>query len=252
MWWQVVFWILLLPLVIVEIIVFLKTKRFSWLIYSLAIFSYVVAVSYTLDVFSAGRNAVILTLLASSGLMVLMGRYLGRRVKKAKRVSRAGVFIVWALIGVLALLFIVSAIGGRLQETTTPVASVSKDALTMFVAKPGELPLTPGVTLLTREVHNPFFLPVPIKSVTYRACIETTAGWRELSGRQSWDLPPEVAARSDLTLKVDFEPAWVDQAERVVGNEVLVYAFDATGTSTDRAWAPCDQLGNADFRVQIS
>ncbi len=252
MWWEAVFWILLLPLVVVEIIVFLRTKRFSWLLYSLAIFTYVVAVSYTLDVFSAGRNAVILTLLASSGLMVLIGRHLGRKVRKAKRASRGNLIAVWTLIGVLALLFIVSAVFGRLSETTMAVSSVSKDDITQVVAKPGELPPTNAVTLLTRQVHNPFILPVPLKDATYRACVQTSVGMRELTERRVSNLPPEVAGRADLTVNVKFDPAWVEASERVTGTHVLVYQFLADSAYTERSWASCDDLGEPDFRVLIS
>lgn len=252
MWWQAVFGILLIPLVVVEFIVFLKTKRFAWLIYALSIFTYVVAVCYTLDVFAAGRNAIILTLLASSVLMALIGWRLGKSRRKAKRISRPILYAAIGLVAVLALLFVVNAVGGPAVERLVPVASIDADEIT-YRSEAGKVePYGPRtITLATRELTNSFWLPLPAERVTYRACVETSLGWSELSWSSDYEQYPEVPARGTSTYDVTFTPAWVDANARVTGTAVLLYAFPNDGM-TDRSWAACDTLGEPVARIPIA
>jgi hypothetical protein len=252
MWWQAVFWILLIPLVIVEIIVFLKTKRFAWLLYALAIFVYVVAVCYTLDVFAVGRNAIILTLLASSALMALIGRRLGKSVSKKRRVSRPTLYFAIGLALALALLFILNVTGGPATERLVPVASI-KGVDILFHSEAGKVePYGPRtVTLATRELTNTFWLPLPAVGTTYRACVETSNGWSELSWNSDYEQYPEVPARSTKSYAVTFTPAWADATARIIGKDVLLYGF-STDATTNQPWGACDTLGEPLARIPIN
>lgn len=252
MWWQVAFWILLIPLVVAEIIVFLKTKRFAWLLYALAIFTYVVSVCYTLDVFDAGRNAIILTLLASSALMVLIGRRLGKKVRKAKRISRPTLYLAIAFAVLLAFLFIANVIGGPAQERLTPVENVAAADL-LYRSDAGKVePYGPKtITLATRELTNSFWLPLPAYRTTYRACLETSLGWSELSWNSDWEEYPEVPAFGTSTSGITFSPAWGDKDTRIVGTAVLLYAQAQDGRAQTEMYRACDALGEPTARIPI-
>ncbi len=252
MWWQIAFWILLIPLVVAEIIVFLKTKRFAWLLYALAIFTYVVSVCYTLDVFDAGRNAIILTLLASSALMVLIGKRLGRKARKAKQVSRPTTYLVIGIAVLLALLFIANVIGGPAQERLTPVQSVASGDL-LYRSDAGKVePYGPKtITLATRELTNSFWLPLPAHRTTYRACLETSMGWSELQWNSDWEEYPEVPAFDTSTNDITFSPAWGDKDTRIVGTAVLLYAQPQDDQLSTQMYRACDALGEPAARIPI-
>jgi hypothetical protein len=170
MWWQVVFWLLLVPLIVIEFFLFLKTRKYSWLIFALAIFTYVVAVNYIIDVFDLGRNAIIIILLASAGVMVLIGRQLRKEAShpKAERIAAL------AIAALMIIIFVVSVIFGKAVETVTPASSIAAREIAYYPQdqqrSPKDAIPAPNsqVTILTRTVTNTFFLPVPIVQKNYR------------------------------------------------------------------------------------
>lgn len=257
MWWQAVFWLLLLPLIIAEIIIFVKTKRFFWLIYALAIFAYVVAVSYTIDVFDLGRNGVILTLLASAVLMAATGWYLGKGVPKRKDLPKKA---LWGSIGLLAamlIIFVVSVIFGRLDETLSPVGSVQGDQLLTVFNDEG--PLRPEssstVVLLQRTLRNDFILPVPAPSRSYSACIRTAEGFIQQPLIQHSVYPleaQEVPGRETVTLDVRFSRVSVSEREMAQPVEVLVYSWEDGQRTYEYSYMSCaDIVAEPVFRIPV-
>lgn len=77
-WAPIVFWILLVPLLIVLLIVYLKSKQLYRLVYIISVFTYAMTIMYWIDAYQLGRNAIVGLLLVSSLLMI----YLGYRMKK--------------------------------------------------------------------------------------------------------------------------------------------------------------------------
>jgi len=103
-WAPIVFWMLLIPLLIIMLITYLRSKQFSRLLYILAVFTYTMLIMYWIDAFSLGRNAIIGLLVLSSVLMMLMGHAIHKRltIKKATSIRIAASSMI--LIAVLVLL----------------------------------------------------------------------------------------------------------------------------------------------------
>jgi hypothetical protein len=229
MFWQPVFFLLLLPLVIVEFILYFRTRKYSWVVYALAIFAFVISVTYVIDVFSLGRNAVILTLLASAGFLVL----LARNFDAITRDTRPRRNLAWAVLIVLLVLAIVSVIFGKAAEATTPVASVKEsDVLTFYNAqgtavdglgRPKPAPLGMSTPLLTRTITNNFVLPVPVVSKTYQACLITSNGPVDMYVADSglYEPYPEVMPGSSKQLVYRFSQ--VSVPEDTVASEIRVF-----------------------------
>ncbi|MBI2574506.1 hypothetical protein HYV82_01330 [Candidatus Woesearchaeota archaeon] len=70
-----VFWVAL----IAAIILYANFRKFSHIMYVISVSIYVFTVSYVVDVFSVGKNGIIMLLAFSSILMLGLGFYLKRR-----------------------------------------------------------------------------------------------------------------------------------------------------------------------------
>lgn len=236
-WWMVVFWLLLIPLIIVEIIVYLMSKKFYWLVYALAIFTYVISVCYMVDVFDMGKNAIILILLASAALMFVVGRQIGKKAKRQSRVSKCSRNALLALGAVLIVVFVVSVVFGRLQETVVPAASVAAEKIVINNPKDqGPYPAN-GVTVMTMSYANGFILPVPVKQEYYRVCLVMESGSVQLGQYYAdSDRFNEVPARSTKTVEYKVMPNQVyDPAAALVPKEILVYK-----STQEKQWEPCE------------
>ena len=247
MWWQAVFWILLIPLVILEVILFLKTKKYSWLLYAVSIFTYVVAVSYTLDVFSMGKNAIILVLLASAALMTLVGKQLGKTVKKKKKYTKRNVWLAAVTFGIIALIFIVSVIFGQLDESVSPVQSITHDDLVVnTIDKEPRVVNREGPVILTRTLTNEFFLPVPVPQKLYRICFDTSDGKRDGWAVERYDTRPEVPPFDSLVFDVRIQQVYDE--DTVTYEQLLVYEEPAR----QRSWESCSDISRQpDYTIQI-
>jgi hypothetical protein len=248
-WWFIVFWILLFPLVIVEILIFLKSRKFYWLVYALSIFTYIVAVSYTIDVFDMGRNAIILTLLASAVLMFFIGRQLGKKVKPQKRVSRKEMYIAISLAAIMVIVFVVSVIFGRLQETVTPVESIKEsDIVRTYEDQPKFEPQMAQVTVLKRTLSNTFILPVPVSQKNYLACIVTDQGVFNVEPyyeRVTQD--EEVGPGKTKTININIPPYYRTKEQEVDATAIRLYSTEDPYSSF-----PCDSLEQQpDYTIPI-
>jgi hypothetical protein len=245
-WWFAVFWILLIPLIIAEVIIFVKSRKFFWLVYALSVFTYIIAVSYMIDVYDLGKNAVILILLASAVLMFLIGKQLGR--KPSERISGAERNSVIILAAIMAIIFIVSVIFGKLSETVKPIPVKESDLLRTYdengYAKPG----VAEVRILQRTLANRFFLPVPVQSRNYRTCLVTSTGVSNLDSGYSYSsLNEEVGAGETKTLYVTISPFYYDRSQQIDAKELLVYVED-----NSYSYAPCDSITKEpDFHIPV-
>jgi hypothetical protein len=252
MFWQPVFFILLLPLIVVEIVVFIKTRRLSWLIYALAIFTYVIAVNYTIDVFDLGRNAVILMLFASAALMALVGR---RLRKDASLDTPAARSVAIALAAIMLVAIVVSVLFGKGVEELRPVPSVRSTDVISFYNEQGvdKMPYQDRqVTLADRVITNGFFLPVPARERVFRACLVTTAGAQELGFQQEYDTYPEAPPLGVLTMHARFSPARLPVGE--VPKEVHVFELLPVSANEGRPYTPCTAEPDEEplFRIPVA
>ncbi len=152
-WAPIVFWILLVPLIIVLLIVYLKGKKTYRLAYILSIFTYAMTIMYWIDSYQLNRNAIIVLLVISSLLMILIGRLIGKQ-KRRKSMKN----MKFALLDVILILLIVavSASGIGLNVETHPVASVLlKDIV--IVRQEGDAQYQPpAIPIYTVTVTNKF------------------------------------------------------------------------------------------------
>jgi len=245
MWWQVAFWILLVPLLIIEIIIYLRSRKFFWLIYALSIFTYVVAVMYMIDRFSFGRNAVMLVLLASAVLMFFVGKQLGRAVKKRKEPSAKERALAIVIGAAIIVIFSVSVIFGKMSDTTTAVSSVkAADIIRPYTEsnspKPIEAVQQQGITVLKRTLTNSFILPIPVTQKEYRACLATSTTVFELGTNSYTMAEEEVGPGETKTITFAFTPYYAQKNEQVTPIEVRVY--DVANTQDSYRYAPCTDL----------
>lgn len=236
MWWEAVFWILLLPLIVIEIVIFVKSRKFFWLVYALSIFTYIVAVSYTIDVFSLGRNAVLLILLASAALMFLIGRQLGKKVKTQKTVSTKERNVVIVIAALMIILFVVSVIFGKASETVTPVTKINANDIVVRNGK--EIPYPQNsVTVLQRTVSNKFILPVPLVQEQYRVCAQFANGVQDVGINYDYQQYPEVAPGQTKTVDVKISAVYIGENQQTP-SAILIYA------PSDN-YAPCSTITDA-------
>jgi len=73
MWAEVVFWILIVPLLIALFIIYIKSKRMYRLMYILSVFTYSMTIMYTIDAYDLGKNPILGLLAFSAALMMLIG-----------------------------------------------------------------------------------------------------------------------------------------------------------------------------------
>lgn len=249
MWWQAVFWILLIPLIIVEVIIFLRSRKFYWLIYALSIFTYIIAVSYTIDVFALGRNTIIILLLASALLMFAIGRQLGKKVKRQKALPRKELIAVSALAAVMVIVFVVSAIFGRLEETITPVASIKESGIVRTCPLSGKCePRIAEVAVLERKLTNRFILPVPVRQVQYTGCLVTAQGTFNIEPMHNQVENQEVRAGETKTIKVTVQPYMLGEDQGLDASELRLYGQGSQYYS----YASCDAMDRQpDYTIPI-
>lgn len=246
-WWFVVFWILLIPLIVIELIIFLKSRKFFWLVFALAVFTYIVAVSYTIDVFDLGRNAIILILLASAALMFIIGRQLGKRPRK--RVAASEKWTTIALSALIVLLFVISVIFGKAAETTTPVPSLSQSEIVKtYNEQKGIDYRDQSVVVLKRTITNNFFLPVPVKQYQYMGCLVTDKGTFNLDPYSYYEQNEEVGAGETKIIDAKLQPHHQPQTTPLKATELRVYVED----SREYSRAPCETITKEpDYRIPV-
>jgi hypothetical protein len=213
--------------------------------YGLAIFAYVISVSYTIDVFHLGRNAVILVLLASAALMIVMGRQLRQQSKdtNAKRWSAValGVFII--------VFFIISVIFGKLQEQTMPVPVVKASELVLEQDTRDKVPYIAEVKILERTAQNNFFLPVPIKQHNYQGCLVTSERKENLYLYSRYVENQEVTPGETKTIHIIANP--ITLSKNAEPREILIYDLGEMN-AYEYSQASCEEYTMAPmFRIPV-
>lgn len=165
MWWQVLFWALLVPVLIVLGIIYGTNKKLYKLFQVLATFTYVITVAYVIDVFSLGRNWVLGLLVFSAILMIAMGYSLTRPRKQKKR-SKAYLYGLGALLVVMLLLIVLGSLRSGLIRDEAIVQSLPRSVL----VTEGKMP-EQGFSVGSITYTNTFPLPIVSPDQYFVACL---------------------------------------------------------------------------------
>ncbi len=192
MFWQVLFWVLLVPVLIVMGIVYGTSKQLYKLFQILATYTYIITIAYVIDVFDLSRDWILALLTLSAILLLILGYQLTKRHAKepvssskraSKRASKAKARRaspsrkwLWATLGVVLVMLVVIIVSGFASDAAREVStveSVSKAELFNVAVKGNVGPS--GVNLATLTYTNDFFLPVVIQDEFITACWYSTS-----------------------------------------------------------------------------
>ena len=174
MFWQIIFWALLVPVLIVLGIIYGTSKRLYKLFYILATFTYVITIAYVIDVYDLDRNWILSLLTFSAILMILLGYRLTRKEDGPKRrlkPTNRNLVILIAILVLMLLLIIVSALNPGARRDVVVVPGISREAL--LVSDAGYPPPFPSVANITYQ--NMFLFPYVIPDQYFVACWYNTA-----------------------------------------------------------------------------
>ena len=161
-WWVGVFWALLIPLVIVLGIVYGTTRKLYRLVQVLAVFTYIIFVSYTIDAFNLNRDWILGLLALSTALLIGAGYYVAKQnarpeagfakgAKKARKAKRSSPVWILLLLAII-IVAVVIALAGRLTVTLQAIESVDRY---YFEEKT-------SLDAVTVSYENPYFLPLAV------------------------------------------------------------------------------------------
>jgi hypothetical protein len=170
MWWQIIFWALLVPCLIVLGIVYGTSKKLYKLFYILATFTYVITIAYVIDVYELGRNWILGLLTFSAVLMILLGYRLTRKDEgKVKRPAptRRPLAAVLLILGLMLVFIIVSAFNLGARRDVSVVQGVSRGALLFSDVKGYPQTFT---TVANLTYTNSFIIPYVVPDQYFIAC----------------------------------------------------------------------------------
>jgi len=170
MFWQILFWVLLVPTLIVLGIIYGTSKRLYKLFYILATFTYVITIAYVIDVFDLGRNWILGLLTFSAILMILLGYRLTRKGEEPKRrpqPTRRNLALLFVILAAMLLLIVVAALNLGATRDVTIAKSVSREAIVVGDGK-GYQPLL--LTIANFTYANSFIVPYVVPDHYFAAC----------------------------------------------------------------------------------
>lgn len=204
-WTPVVFFFLLVPLLIVLLIVYLRSKQFYRLVYILSVFTYAMTIMYWIDSYRLGRNAIVGLLIASSLIMIFIGRRMQQQTQKKKKTKGPNVLSASIALGIMAIIVGLSTVPYGLTSHGKAVSSVALDSI-LPVVEEGKAPYrSSNVPLYTMSVTNTF-IPRQFELAQASACLYNTEknAYRYLD--VMWDIPNQMSdfGPSNRVLEVDF------------------------------------------------
>lgn len=158
MWWPVVFWVLLVPLLVVLGITYASTRKLYRLCHLLALFTYIVLIAYAIDVFMLNKNWILGLLFLSSLLIIGTGVYVSKQTPKKKK-NQTGVWPLWTLLSVMLILLVLGMFGTAFLTRTVQV-----------IPLPTTMPPDESVDVLTLTYTNNYFLPIGLPQNQAQLC----------------------------------------------------------------------------------
>lgn len=185
-WAPIVFWILLIPLLIIMLIVYLRSKRFSRLVFILSVFTYAMTVMYWIDAYRLGRNAIVGLLVASSLLMIFLGwrMHRGEKIKKTKSTRNAK--LAAASIILIAIIVAISAMPFGWSVSGAAVPSVRLSDLQPILEE-GQPSYPTSFTIYTMTVKNNF-IPRQFELPQASVCLYNTEKKSASNANVMWDV----------------------------------------------------------------
>ncbi len=265
MFWQPLFWGLLIPCLIVLGILYGTTRKVYKLFYILSLFVYVIAVAYIIDVFDLGRNWILALLVFSAVLMILIAAWLSRKgeEKPKKRdksdAGAAGKRHLWTLLGILVvmlLLIIVSGLDIGVTREVSVAQSLERSQLIVPLSAGEPYPLPP-VPVANYSYANAFFLPVVVPDQYFLACwydtktatasteqLQTLVNGQYNEYRVANEPLTEVPPGGDLTLAVTVTGTSYAMLKEAAPAVSAYDRFDAIVLASlrDRSYVDCSNL----------
>lgn len=222
-WAPIVFWVLLVPLLIVMLVVYLRSKKFYRLVYILSVFAYAMTIMYWIDAYQLGRNAIVGLLVVSSLLMIGLGYLMHKHV--AEKMGGKNVKIAATCLIIITIIVALSASPIGWQISKHEVTSVRlKDIHRVLMEGQPDYGPGPGVPVYTIQIKNTFIprqyeLPQPnacLYNSELRAGIDLPIQWDVQQKPQ--DFGPslntvEVLGTRTVTLKATPYTRWKARPE---------------------------------------
>lgn len=267
MWMHIVFWILLVPLLVLLFIVYFKSRKLYRLAYILSIFTYTMSVMYFIDAYSLGRNSIILLLAFSAILMTYLGYHFHKlSITKPKNIFQASTLysaiVCMVLIVIIAFLSALPIGFETYEETVSSLKSTDVFEIHQegdaVIRMPKLGPVVHRITFVNK------FIPRQKLLSRVNACLynSQTKYGAYLGAR--WQLSPEARGfdfrdqenyvelgleTKSIELRVEQQTRWVPRHEKDVKPipikieetyDTLVLFFDQnTGFAK---WHQCDNL----------
>lgn len=255
MWWEIVFWLLLVPCLIILGITYGTGKKLYKLLYVLAIYTYVTLATYVIDVFSLGRNWILSILVFSAILLILIGFFMSKNSSKKKTKKKVKsknsqknlITTVILLVLMLALIILGSASPGL----TKKIVVISKINATIFKNSvepaPKVSPESSFTRVMTITYENNGFLSAPITEKRFTACAYDKEGQGyELYTQTSpsdYRSYEEVSPGDTKELFVNIGRIYLD--DKVTYEKVIVASFNRDN------YYDCSVLKNSENKATI-
>ncbi len=184
-WAPIVFWVLLIPLLIIMLIVYLRSKKFSRLVFILSVFTYAMTVMYWIDAYQLGRNAIVGLLVASSLLMIYLGWRMHRQ-KQKKTNSTKNAKLAALCIVIIAIIVAISAAPFGWKVSGTAVQSVRLSEI-QPVLEEGQPSYPTSFPLYTLTITNNF-IPRQFELPQANVCLYNTEKKSATNANVMWDV----------------------------------------------------------------
>ncbi len=185
-WAPIVFWILLVPLLIVMLIVYLRSRQFFRLVYILSVFTYAMTIMYWIDAYRLGRNAIVGLLVVSSLLMIGLGFIMRKKTVQTTRGKNVGIAV--ACLVLIAIIVTLSALPIGWQITKQAAQSVMlKEVHRVIEEGQPDYGPGPGVPIYSISVTSTF-IPRQFELPNTQACLYNTQLRRGIDVGTEWDV----------------------------------------------------------------
>jgi hypothetical protein len=177
-WWQVVFWALIVPALIVMGIIYGTQKKLFKLFYVLTTFTYITTIAYVIDVYALGRNWILGLLVFSAFLLLMLGFWLTKhpeheRAKKRTKKTRTNLVILLVILLVMVLLLVVSFLRLGYTRQVNMVSGVLRTDL-LHIETQGRAYTERFIPVGNLTYTNAFFIPAVIPDYLFTACWYST------------------------------------------------------------------------------
>lgn len=260
MFWQPLFWGLLVPCLIVLGIMYGTTKKVFKLFYVLSLFVYIIAVAYIIDVFTLNRNWILGLLTFSAVLMIVLAYWLSKKgdekPSKTKRANKKSFWIMILLLVVMVVVIVVSSLDVGVTRTITVVDSVERAKLIVAVPQEMSYNAQPSVDVATFSYTNGFFLPIVVEDQYFLACwydtatqtisseqLQTQVNGQFNEYRVGNEPMAEVPSGGSLALKIAVTGAWYYETEKPLpAPSYDKYDAIVLATFNDQNYVDCSRL----------